>query len=162
MLFALNAGRRARRWPSWVRLDPAAPAAVPAPVPVTAPATGPAPAPAPATSPVPRRPRLRVSVPRPTVTVTTGRVRVNLRLRANQRARARITVLPTAGGRTLNGRAVAGRTVVLRAGRTARPTITVPRARIGARRSLRITIVVRDAAGRELIVNRIAEVPARR
>lgn len=160
MLFALNADG-VPSVASWIRLDPAAPATA-EPVPVATPGAEPAPAPAPVASPVPRRPRLRVVVPRPTVTLTPGRVRVNLRLRANQRARARITVLPTSGGRTQNGRTVGGRTVVLRAGRTARPVVTVPRARVGARRTLRITIVVRDASGRELIVNRIAEVPARR
>ncbi len=162
MLFALNADG-VPSVASWVRLDPAAPdEAAPAPAPGAAPDTEPAPAPAPATSPVPRRPPLRVSVPRPAVTLSAGRVRVNLRLRANQRATARISVLPTAGGRALKGRAVAARTVVLRPGRTARPTVTVRRARIGTLRSLRITIVVRDGAGRELTVSRIAEVPRRR
>ncbi len=158
MLFALNSAG-VPSVASWVKLDPAAGPAPALPAdPVVAP--GPEPAPAPPGTPVRRR--LRVSVPQPTVTMAGSRVRVNLRLRANLRASARITLLPTAGGRSQNARSVAGRTIALRAGRTARPTITVRRALLGTRRSMRITIVVRDTGGGEIVVDRIAELPARR
>lgn len=147
MLFVLNADG-VPSVASWVRLEGDGPAVAPPP------------SPPPATPPAPGS-RLAVTAARPAVTVRRGRVRVRLRLRSNLRATARVTLVRPAAGRR-PARSLRTRAVALRAGVVARPVISVPRGALGAARSLRVTIVVRDAAGERLIVSRQADLPARR
>ena len=73
-----------------------------------------------------------------------------------------VLVVPCIRTRTEASRSVAGSRIVLHAGRTAHRTLTVRRARLTTLRTVRISIVARDAAGERLVINRIAELPAAR
>jgi hypothetical protein len=149
---------------SWVRLDPSA-AVAPAPPPPLAPApatVAPTPVPAPAPPGTRVAAKLSVTVKKPTMRLAGTGVHVTLRLRANRRANVRITLIRPPHGRAKASVAIGARRITLRANTATRWTLTVPRALLGSLRNLRVSVVARDAAGGRLIINRVAELPARR
>ncbi len=164
MLFLLN-GDGVPSVASWVALDPDAPDPPPLPVAPASPpsntesipSAGPAPAPAPEGTTVAER--LQVTVGRPTVRLIGRRVRVNLRLRANILSSVRIVLSRAVGTGGRDRRGLVARTVTLRPGTALRPSITVRRAQLGSMRSIRVSIVARDAAGALITINRVAELP---
>ena len=155
MLFLMNA-QGVPSVASWVKIDPAAADAPALPV---APPADPGTA-TPSPSPTPAAARLSVTAPRPTASVVGNRVRVTVRLRANNRSTARVTLIRPGGGNAEAARTLRRRTVSLGPGATVRSRFTVGHALLAGRRSLRIRIVATDAAGDQLTINRIVEVPA--
>jgi hypothetical protein len=156
MLFVLDAAG-VPSVASWVRLDPAAPAPPPIPVPAppappVPPGAEPVPAPAPSPPSLPGRARLRVSAPPPAARLVGPRLRVVQRLRSSTRARATVAVIRP------GGRLLARRTIALRPGRTVRPVVTVPRAKLRGAKRVRVRVIVRDVAGRRVVVTRTARV----
>ena len=167
MLFALNA-QGVPSTATWIRLDPGAPdaPAIPTPAPPappTPPGAIPGDAATPATSPTgaaapvtPRPAPLAVRVPAPRLAPAGTRVRVTQALRSSARATATVTVIPR------SGRAVARKVVRLSAGRAATAKLVVPRTRLRGSSTVRVRVVVTDAAHRTRTATHAVRVPAPR
>lgn len=147
MLFLLNADG-VPSVASWVRVAADAPDAPPLPV-----APAPAPAPAP-TTPTARAAPFRVRTLAATLTGRGPRLTLSVRVKTTAAASARITLLR---GR----RAVAARTVPLRAGRVAAPRMGVRRVALRDARKVTLRVVITHA-GRQTTAQRSLKVPKAR
>ena len=178
MLFLLN-GDGVPSTASWVKIDPAAPAApgLPAPpaappsapppapvggVPGDAPAPAPAPAgtpviaPTPSPTPAPRRAALTLRAPKPRVKSAGARIRVTQTFRVSVASTVRLTVTRS------RGRVVARRTVRAKRGVTYRRRLLVRRSLLSKSRTLRVRVVASTRSRGKRTRTHVARVPARR